>query len=306
MPSNDSRSDEWVKKKIIDNQYPDDFSHQEILDKNHIIKHTSNLKIDLEKGWNAVYNGIKVSEQSSSESKTSRNLIRFAAAITLLIVAAVVVFNFSESNTSDLVYETTTSNQKIELPDGSTVNLNKNSKLIVDKDYNSGSRKMTLVGEALFSVEKAQNDAPFSVKTDQGLITVLGTEFNVKTNQSTQVYVKHGKVSLSGNSANESIQLTKGELGTADDSGKLSKTTGSENMLFWHSGILTFDGVELINIVKEVNERLGSEITVDQNIALSQLTLSFKGNNVEDFLKELKRVKTVNITQKGSIYHISD
>ncbi|MEL6562215.1 MAG: FecR domain-containing protein [Bacteroidota bacterium] len=306
MPSNDSRSDGWVKKKIIDNDYSDDFSQQERLENDHVIRHTSGLKIDVEEGWNAVRNSIDVSGRPLKKSNTSRNLMRFAAAITLLIVAAVVVFNISETNTLDLVYETGTSNELIELKDGSTVNLNKNSKLIVDKDYNSGSRKMMLTGEALFSVKKDQNKAPFSVATDQGLITVLGTEFNVKTDQSTQVYVKHGKVSLSGKSSDSSIQLTKGELGTADSAGKLSKAAGNENMLFWYSNTLTFDGVELIDIVEEVNERLGTEITVNQNIAQSKLTLSFKGNTAEDFFKELKIVKAVEITQKGTVYHISD
>lgn len=306
IPNNDSRSSEWVKKKFIDNNYPDDFSEEEMLDKDHIIKHSSQLKVDVEKGWNTVYNGITVPRLTVSKPNTNRYLMRLAAAITLLIVAAIVVFNLTEPVSTDLVYESGTSSQLIKLKDGSSVKLNKNSKLIVDKNYNINSRQITLKGEALFSVKKDLNEVSFTVKTDHGLVTVLGTEFNVKTDQVTQVYVKHGKVALTDKSAVNSIQLTKGQLGTADKSGQLSKTIGNDNVLFWHSSILSFESVKLIDITNEVNKRLGTNIKPDQNIAASVLTLSFEGKSVEDFFEELKRVKAVKITQEANGYRISD
>jgi transmembrane sensor len=72
------------------------------------------------------------------------------------------------------------SKSKLELPDGTQVWLNGNSKLTVgDGPFGSNSREVYLSGEAFFDV--ARNDrVPFLIHTGTIDITVLGTAFNVK------------------------------------------------------------------------------------------------------------------------------
>lgn len=85
---------------------------------------------------------------------------------------------------------------KIHLPDGSTVWLNAGSKLSYSSDFNHNSRKLQLEGEAYFEVAKNPN-IPFEVKTNDLVITALGTSFNVKA---------------LGDHDNEKIALNTGEV----------------------------------------------------------------------------------------------
>jgi len=64
--------------------------------------------------------------------------------------------------------------EEVELPDGSIVQINNSSELkFSSKDW---SREVELIGEAFFKVEKGSK---FTVASQQGRVTVLGTEFNV-------------------------------------------------------------------------------------------------------------------------------
>ena len=72
------------------------------------------------------------------------------------------------------------SRTRIQLPDGSTVWLNGNSKLVYDnKSFGEKLRQVTLTGEAYFDVVKNVNK-PFIIHTNRMDIKVVGTAFNVK------------------------------------------------------------------------------------------------------------------------------
>lgn len=65
------------------------------------------------------------------------------------------------------------------LPDGTSVVLNADSKIIFNNDFSGATREVTLSGEAYFDV--AHNpQKPFIIHTDKADIRVLGTVFNVK------------------------------------------------------------------------------------------------------------------------------
>ncbi len=68
------------------------------------------------------------------------------------------------------------------LPDGSEVLLNSKSTLSYKKsDWFDGKRTLELTGEGYFKVKKGST---FSVNSTNGNVSVLGTQFNVKTNPS--------------------------------------------------------------------------------------------------------------------------
>ncbi|MEQ3654907.1 MAG: FecR domain-containing protein, partial [Dokdonia sp.] len=72
-------------------------------------------------------------------------------------------------------------NQVIGLPDNSAVTLNESSELSFSEDSWEEERRINLLGEAYFEVEKGN---PFRVVTTQGVVEVLGTSFNVKARDS--------------------------------------------------------------------------------------------------------------------------
>ena len=110
------------------------------------------------------------------KSKSNFNWLR-----PLLKVAAVLLFGLSVfyyNSKLNTTIETLVAQQTIiELPDASKVELNALSNLTYNKSKWDKKRQVILDGEAFFRVAKG---AKFDVKTDQGIVSVLGTEFNVK------------------------------------------------------------------------------------------------------------------------------
>lgn len=101
---------------------------------------------------------------------------------TFLKIAAIVIISlgvyFTAFHNHNTVLETAVAEKKsIELPDRSTVTLNALSSIMFNANDWHNTREVKLEGEAFFKVAKGQK---FDVVTTQGIVTVVGTEFNVK------------------------------------------------------------------------------------------------------------------------------
>ncbi|MEZ4905299.1 MAG: FecR family protein [Spirosomataceae bacterium] len=90
------------------------------------------------------------------------------------------------------------SRQKVVLPDGSIVMLEKNASIVTDENYGRHSRSVYLTGEAFFEVKRNEK-VPFLVHAGDLITEVLGTSFRIKPQQNTktiEVSVKTGRVSV--------------------------------------------------------------------------------------------------------------
>ncbi|MCF0054190.1 FecR family protein [Dyadobacter sp. CY356] len=86
----------------------------------------------------------------------------------------------------------------IQLPDGSSVVLRKNSRISYNKQFDADRRVVILSGEAFFEVVK-DPERPFFVYANELVTKVLGTSFSIKADESDKnvlVAVKTGKVSV--------------------------------------------------------------------------------------------------------------
>jgi len=100
-------------------------------------------------------------------------LMRVASVAVLAIGVYFFFFYSSMTEVQTLAGEKTT----IELPDRSQVILNSMSEISFNEGKWEDKRQVELEGEAFFKVAKGEQ---FDVVTDQGTISVLGTQFNVK------------------------------------------------------------------------------------------------------------------------------
>ena len=131
-------------------------------------------KIDVKEALAA----LKIKTQNSSKKGkfiqfNFKQLYKYAAAIVVLFATSYfLLFNNTASFKTEFA-QTKTFN----LPDNSEVVLNANSKIIYSKKDWGKSRNLTLEGEAYFKVQKGKK---FTVNTEIGQVTVLGTQFNVK------------------------------------------------------------------------------------------------------------------------------
>jgi len=197
--------------------------------------------------------------------------------------------------------------EMVELPDHSTVLLNKNSRIAYLKNNNSAKRRVKLEGEAFFEVE-SNKAKPFLVENGDANVMVLGTSFNVKTTKGaiSQVYVSEGSVKYSYNKS--SVVLQKGETGYLKD-GQLLKAKALDNSITsWKSTVLKFAD----NTIDEVANSLSlyfPEIKSVNNISTPtpvKITTRFENQSLDDIFSELRTHFNKKFELKEGILTISD
>lgn len=142
------------------------------------------------------------------------------------------------------------------LPDGSEFALNAGSSLTVEEQDWKTERAVVLDGEAFFEVETGNT---FSVTTANGVVTVLGTKFNVRDREEAlEVTCQEGKVQVS-NVDHELIKiLTPGEGVSIDPSGGISEIViENRQKPGWTNGISTFRDVPLNVVLAELERQFG-------------------------------------------------
>lgn len=162
-------------------------------------------------------------ETSSGNSKIKQGnfsiFIRIAA-LFILIAGGVAVFLFNTGNKKEnqplaatptnKIYKTSPGEKKtFILPDQSKVILNAASELVLAAGFGKTERSVTLSGEAFFEVTHHQ-DLPFLVHTNEFLIKVLGTKFNVKAypREKNEATLLQGSIELHLNNINKkAVQL---------------------------------------------------------------------------------------------------
>jgi ferric-dicitrate binding protein FerR (iron transport regulator) len=129
------------------------------------------------------------------------------------------------------------SKSKIELPDGTQVWLNADSKLTYDQNFLGNTREVKLTGEAYFDVAHITSQTgqrvPFIIHTNSIDIKVLGTAFNVKSYPSdpnTETSLIRGKVEVTvKNRSNEKIYLQPNEkLVVANNTTTVNRTFANQ------------------------------------------------------------------------------
>jgi transmembrane sensor len=191
------------------------------------------------------------------------------------------------------------------LADGSQVMLNTNSQIKVE--YGEASRNVYLLqGEALFTVAK-NPQRPFRVYAGSGLIEAVGTAFSVYL-QGTQVNVAvtEGRVMLATANAASPQSLgvvSAGEVATirspmADSpAGSVAVLQELEPIppqalaqrLAWQSGILMFRGETLENVVKELGRYTTVSIEIpDETIRSMRVGGRFPVGETESMLAALE------------------
>ena len=217
----------------------------------------------------------------------------------LQVAAAILIgfsLYFSITNSKLTSVETLTSEKlEVNLPDESIVFLNASSTLKYNKSKWKNERTVELKGEAFFKVAKGSN---FDVKTNNGIVSVLGTHFNVKNRKNFfEVTCYEGLVSVNNN--NKIIKLPAGNsIRYLDNTSVASLTNATEPS--WNNNVSDFKSVPFIEVIKEF-ERQYSVALIYQNIDTNQLfTGSFTHNDINTSLKSITLPLHLNFEIKGT------
>lgn len=144
----------------------------------------------------------------------------------------------------------------IELPDGTRVWLNSDTKLTYDSQYNTSARNVFLEGEAYFEVSK-DKEKPFVVNANGVYVEALGTSFNVKAytteNQVTATLLE-GKVRVSHTGSEVILEPNERAVYQKNDPVvRKNRITEASHVILWRDDELAFYGetLEEIGIVLE-------------------------------------------------------
>lgn len=242
-----------------------------------------------------LFDKIKAAQSYSLKEKANsqkeRSLFRWipmAASFLLLIAAGFYMLsgNSVQNITTQFAEQTT-----LELPDGSTVILNAQSSLSYNEKNWDEERLVVLEGQAYFKVETGDQ---FTVKTTQGEVTVLGTQFNVNDRDGIfQVNCYEGKVSVSSN--DDKVILTH-HRGARLENETLKVTEISTNAPSWIVGESSFEQIAFKDVILELQRQYDVQVDYDSSLNSILFTGSFTHNNLEIALKSIS--SSMNISYK--------
>jgi len=221
---------------------------------------------------------LKIKSNKSTRNNWLKPLMRIAAI--LLISVGVYFFTTTRDTTiSTLVAE----KNAVELPDMSLVKLNTKSSLTFNKKSWDKKREVGLNGEAFFEVAKGSK---FSVRTQDGVVTVLGTQFNVKQRENYfEVVCFEGSVAV--DYKEKSVKLKPGYSFLIIDGIQYAKDIDVRTEPSWINSESYFKSLPFKQVLNEIERQYGISIET-KDIDLTQLfTGTFKHDSLELALKSV-------------------
>jgi ferric-dicitrate binding protein FerR (iron transport regulator) len=175
----------------------------------------------------------------------------------------------------------------ITLPDGSRVKLNAESKLTYYSNF-ADARRVDLEGEAFFEIQHDETK-PFRVYTNNMMVKVLGTSFNVGAypGEGLSVAVATGKVAVFDGDDEQHLLVD-----TLKANRKLIYDISSghyavqaydpDTEIAWKDGVIKFEDATMAEVISKLERWYGVEVEVENEV---HLMASFSGRYVNEPLE---------------------
>jgi ferric-dicitrate binding protein FerR (iron transport regulator) len=231
---------------------------------------------------------------------------KVAAAVVVIIAAGLVFWKFSGTNQTQLAanYGQTIKHQ---LPDGTEVMLNANSKVTLGKNWEAGKdREVWLNGEAFFHVTKTSAHDRFIVHADMMDVIVTGTQFNVITrNHHSSVLLTEGSVTIRSKNGKE-ILMRPGDFVELNNNDLQKKLVNEDGILAWKDNKLFFgEETPMPDAANMISEHYGIKVTLaDQQVRERPLSGIMQNDNLDVLVKSLEE-SGLKITRKENEIIIS-
>ena len=222
-----------------------------------ILQHTSGYEVPFTLSKEEALAQIKAkiaAQPISAEPKhrlNPRNIYWFSsvAAMLLLFIGSWMLWH--QNKPTDVIAEKG-KHLEYQLPDGSLVSMNADSKINFQESKFNKNRYLSLEGEAFFKVKKGKS---FTVHTQFANIKVLGTSFNIMARESTfKVSCVTGKVMVY--SVNQSIIIYPGEsIVVANNKLTKFKDKNIDLVSNWCIGKFYYENIALNLVFKELERQ---------------------------------------------------
>ncbi len=230
----------------------------------------------------------------------SRRLIYQAARVAAVVVLAVALaFLFvrprAEAPAEGKVFATGRGQRAtIRLADGTSIQLNVESRITLAPDFGESERALTLEGEAFFEVSP-DSSRPFLVHGGDALVKVLGTSFDVAAfpdDQITRVVVKEGAVSVSTprSMRRDTVILRPRDavIFQGKDAPLIHRGVDLDNYLAWTEGRLVFEHASFNEVATQLERwyDLDVHLTIPSN-EVDRLNAVFTNEQMSEILNAI-------------------
>jgi len=192
----------------------------------------------------------------------------------------------------------------ITLPDGSSVVLHSGSKLEYPVEFKEDVREVTLLGEAYFDI--IHNPAkPFVIHTGKVRTTVLGTAFNIKSDEKQVIVsVTRGKVKVESGLETLAVLTTDQQIQyNVPKAVRVRHTVDATTIVTdWTKEDMVFDGISFEEIAGLLSKRYGVPVRFkNESLKKCKIRASFSGTET------LEQVSTVlSAIRNGSFEQLKD
>ncbi len=174
---------------------------------------------------------------------------------------------------------------EIELPETSIVTLNAGSKISYNKAKFKVDREVRMEGEAFFKVSPGSK---FTVITPKGIITVMGTSFNIISRPGRfEVSCYTGKVGVE-QSQFDKVEITSGQkcyTEKAKEKLKLKTFDASLASPEWTQGKFTFEDQPLTVVVSELERQYNVKVKLGEGVGDLRYTGLFESGDLKEALR---------------------
>jgi transmembrane sensor len=254
---------------------------------------------------NALWEKINTSITSAQKQPAKKNIrplwiwgIAAAASLALLVWINMLT-------ASQKVLALAGEQKEILLPEESVVSLNAGSSISFREKSFEADRVLHLEGEAFFKVKPGST---FSVMTENGTVTVLGTSFNVLSRGGRfEVSCYTGKVKVETTKKDQQI-ITTGELAIKsieDESLDRDSFTLINASPEWTAGRFNFENQPLKEVIAELERQYAIKVRLDPALEELKYTGLFESGDLEKALYLITWPLHLKSTVKGNTVTLS-
>lgn len=296
-PGEEKAVNEWMNESVTNREYYKQL--KKIWDSSKELAAES--AVDVNQAWERFQDRVAGKNESPKTLNRNRfSWLRVAASVILIVgLGFAAYFMINNSKPKEMIAQTGQNVLVDTLPDGSVITLNKRSTITYPSKFKGNTRSISLKGEAFFNVAP-DKEKPFIISVNDVQVTVVGTSFNIKSeNGNTEVVVETGIVRVTRSGKN--VELIAGEKINmhADDSVATKEAVTDKLYNYYRSKVFVCDDTPLWKLVQVLNEAYDANIVIGRKeLNDKKLNTTFNNESLDQVLEVIHLTFDITITKK--------
>jgi ferric-dicitrate binding protein FerR (iron transport regulator) len=221
-----------------------------------------------------------------------------AAAVLVLLAAGFLITLYVNHSHPEIKTQYGQINRQ-QLPDGTEVTMNANSRLSYSPGWQDGAdREVWVDGEVFFHVRKTPLKSKFIVHTEHFDIIVTGTQFNVSNRHGQDnVLLQEGSVTIRTRDG-KTLMMRPGDFVTFDHA-VLERKPGCKDMLLaWKEQKLILDHTSISQLATIISDLYGTPVVLEgDSIADRKISGILPNNNLDILLQALEATAEYDVAR---------